>query len=110
VFRYRIILFVIMFISLQVSLLSGDWSRNLGKMDLNSADRKCKSRGMRLPTINELQTAYESGEISTKLGGGFFWSSTQNEGDRYYYLNMGTGSVDWVQSHYWDVSVICIKK
>ena len=37
------------------------WSEEQGRMNWIHANKKCKSMGMRLPTINEFQTAKKSG-------------------------------------------------
>lgn len=54
---------------------SGDWSGYLGIMNLDDADAKCKSRGMRLPTINELKSAHNSGVTKNWQSDGlYYWS------------------------------------
>jgi hypothetical protein len=46
---------------------------------------------MRLPNINELESAYNSGK--TKIwDGDFIWSSTPSEPDFYFVINLKSGS------------------
>ena len=67
-----------------------------GNMDWESADKKCKSINMRLPTIYELKDAYIS-EIteSWKENGHYYWSSTPYDAERYYSLNVYYGSTSY---------------
>ncbi|MBE7709037.1 MAG: prepilin-type N-terminal cleavage/methylation domain-containing protein [Cyanobacteria bacterium SIG32] len=55
----------------------------LGSYDLEGAKAACEGIGMRLPTIEELETMYEAGEPKLVNGDDFFWSSTEELGDPY---------------------------
>ena len=70
-----------------------EWSDYLGRMNWNDANTKCKSLGMRLPTIVELRelTAKKESEISWIKRQ--TWSST-SFGDYYYFLNAGRPTLD----------------
>jgi len=64
-----------------------------GSMIWDKADKKCKSIGMRLPTIDELKEAYKS-EItkSWQKNGYDYWSSTPYDAERYYKLSVYNGT------------------
>ena len=68
------------------------FSEYQGSMNWDSANAKCISIGMRLPTIDELKKAYESGIAKSWLkDGNDYWSSTPYEAVRYYVLNVYYG-------------------
>jgi hypothetical protein len=69
----------------KIQFYSTKFSEYQGRMDWNSANKKCKSIKMRLPTIDELSEAYKSG--ITKLwekDGYIYWSSTPYDAESYY--------------------------
>jgi hypothetical protein len=78
---------------LKIQFYSTKFSEYQGSMDWNSANKKCKSIKMRLPTIEELKEAYKSG--ITKLwekDGDEYWSSTPYDAESYYGLRVDDGS------------------
>ena len=77
----------------KIEELTLKYSEYQGIMDWKSADRKCKSIGMRLPTIDELKDAYNEGITkSWQKDGLHYWSSTPYDADSYYTLGAGYGS------------------
>jgi hypothetical protein len=72
------------------------FSEYQGQLTWNDANKKCKSLKMRLPTIDELKKAYESGITkSWQKDGYYYWSSTPYDAERYYALNVDHGSTDY---------------
>ena len=72
---------------------SGNFSAYQGYMNWEDAKKKCASIGMRLPTIEELESAYKSGVTETwKTDGYYYWSSTPVGDDRAYVLTIVNGS------------------
>ena len=68
---------------------SSNWSPYMGHMNWNAADAKCKSLGMRLPTIEELKVAYSTELTKTwTKDGSYYWSSTPYDVERYYFLDI----------------------
>ena len=68
------------------------WSKYMGSMSWDSADKKCKEIGMRLPTIDELKMAYKAGITESWQNDGYrYWSSTPYDAESYYYLNVDGG-------------------
>jgi hypothetical protein len=56
-----------------------------GYMNWDKANEKCKSIGMRLPTLDELKEAYDSGITkSWEKDGSLYWSSTPYDAERYF--------------------------
>ncbi|PKA24748.1 hypothetical protein CH381_18905 [Leptospira sp. mixed culture ATI2-C-A1] len=58
------------------------WSDPFGKMKLSEATEKCKSLGMRLPTVNELKIAHMIGVIKWWHRDGYtqvYWAKRENE-------------------------------
>jgi formylglycine-generating enzyme required for sulfatase activity len=73
----------------------GKWSEYQGYMNWEDAKKKCASIGMRLPTIEELESAYKSGVTeSWKTDGYNYWSSTPVGDDRAYNLSINYGDSD----------------
>jgi hypothetical protein len=71
------------------------WSEYMGFMSWSSAEHKCKSIGMRLPTIKELEAAYNAGITKSWQKDGYsYWSSTPYDAERYYGLIVGDGDTD----------------
>ena len=70
-----------------------NWSEYLGKMNWESASKKCNEvAGRRLPSIRELKLAYEAGITkSWQKDGSYYWSSTPFGAERYYSLNVPDG-------------------
>ncbi len=69
------------------------FSEYQGNMSWDSANTKCRSIGMRLPTIDELKAAYNAGITkSWQKDGSSYWSSTPYDAVRYYELNVDFGS------------------
>ncbi len=68
------------------------WSEYMGSMTWDSANAKCRSIGMRLPTIDELKVAYKA-EImkSWQKDGFYYWSSTPSDSESYYVLVVDFG-------------------
>jgi serine/threonine protein kinase len=72
-----------------------DWSPYMGDMNWDSANAKCRSIGMRLPTIDELKAAYNAGITkSWQKDGYYYWSSTPYDAESYYRLNVRDGHTD----------------
>jgi hypothetical protein len=68
------------------------FSEYQGSLTWDDADKKCKSLKMRLPTIDELKKAYESGITkSWQKDGDYYWSSTPYDAERYYVLLVYSG-------------------
>jgi hypothetical protein len=68
------------------------WSPYMGSMDWDSANEKCRSIGMRLPTINELQTAYNAGIAKLwQSNGSYYWSFIPYDAERYYIFDVQNG-------------------
>lgn len=58
------------------------WSANLGKVSWEDASAMCESMGMRLPTIEELKTAYSAGVTKPWKSDGdwnWYWTSTPTQ-------------------------------
>jgi hypothetical protein len=70
-----------------------DWSPDMGSLDWDSANAKCRSIGMRLPSFDELKAAYNAGITKSWPGFGY-WSSTPYDAERYYSLYVGDGGTD----------------
>ncbi len=86
------IIFFLFVIVLNTSISAETWSRYVGNMDWNSANAKCKSIGMRLPTMDELKAAYNVGITESWKKDGFnFWSSTPYDAVGYYLLDVYDG-------------------
>lgn len=54
---------------------SDSWSEYLGEYDSFAASDKCRSIGMRIPTLKEWKFAYSSGKMKG-WEGGFYWIET----------------------------------
>lgn len=70
----------------------GRFSAYQGGLNWRDAKEKCKSIGMRLPTLEELKAEYTSKK--TKLwrkGDSFYWSSTPYNADSSYTFNIENG-------------------
>lgn len=64
-------------VKLQPTPISGKWSEYQGNMNWEDAKKKCASIGMRLPTFEELKTAYAAGITEPWISdGSYYWSST----------------------------------
>ena len=69
-----------------------DWSPYMGDMNWDSASAKCRSIGMRLPTIDELKAAYNAGITKSWQKDGYhYWSSTPYDAESYYGLIVSDG-------------------
>ena len=66
----------------------------MGDMNWDSANAKCRSIGMRLPSIDELKAAYNAG-ITKSWQGNYYWSSTPYDAERYYELIVDNGVTDY---------------
>jgi serine/threonine protein kinase len=84
-----------------------DWSPYMGEMNWDSASAKCRSIGMRLPTIDELKAAYNAGITkSWQKDGYYYWSSTPYDAERYYEFSVDVGNTNDIHRYY-DRSVRC---
>jgi hypothetical protein len=72
------------------SKVEENWSEYLGFWTLQSANEECEVVGGRLPTIKELQVAFDSG-ITKSWQKEYYLSSTPHDAKRYYLLNVKTG-------------------
>lgn len=88
---------------------SNKWSAFQGKMKWEDAMKKCESLGMRLPTIEDLKTAYAAREIDLwEIYGVNYWSSTTNSNSRAFVLFLDGGrEID--SSRFIDYAVRCIR-
>jgi hypothetical protein len=69
------------------------FSEYQGRLTWDDANKKCKSLKMRLPSLDELKKAYESGITKSWLKDGlYYWSSTPYDAERYYLLNVRDGN------------------
>jgi hypothetical protein len=69
------------------------FSEYQGSLTWDDANKKCKSLKMRLPTIDELKKAYESGITkSWQKDGEYYWSYTPYDVERICTLYVGNGS------------------
>ena len=101
------IIFFLFVIVLNASISAETWSNDLGRMDFNYANARCRSLGMRLPTIGELKAAYESGLTRSS---GIYWSSTPYNAERCcYVLNVVTGGLNFVESPNNLFYVLCLR-
>lgn len=55
-----------------------NWSEYMGELNWNQASAKCKTSGMRLPTIKELKLAFDDGTMK-KWQEGSYWSSEKTD-------------------------------
>ena len=71
-----------------------NWSEYIGKMNWESASKKCNEvAGRRLPSFRELKLAYEAGITkSWQKDGSDYWSSTPYDAERHYVLLVDSGS------------------
>lgn len=73
---------------------SGKWSEFQGQLTWEDAKAKCKSIGMRLPTIVELTGAYNAGIMQSwdPQGGGGIWSSKLDGVGNAYVISIAYGN------------------
>ena len=72
------------------------FSEYQGNMNWYSANAKCSSIGMRLPTIRELKAAYNAGITkSWQKNDRHYWSSTPYGSESYYSLRVLDGYTDY---------------
>jgi hypothetical protein len=85
-----------------------EWSRYMGEMSWDAANAKCRSLGLRLPTIMELEAAYRAGITkSWQKDGGRYWSSTPYDAESYYRLDVSDGTTYDYTLRYSDYDVRC---
>ena len=78
---------------LKIEFYSAKFSDYQGNMNWDSANKKCKSIKMRLPTIDELKEAYTLNITgSWQKDGYIYWSSTPYYAERYYVFFVGNGN------------------
>jgi hypothetical protein len=78
---------------LGAKLSAKQFSEYQGMLTWDDANKKCKSLKMRLPTLDELKKAYESGITKSWQKDGYrYWSSTPFDAERYYRLNVDDGN------------------
>jgi hypothetical protein len=85
------IIFFLFVIVLNTSISAETWSPHMGIMNWDSASAKCRSIGMRLPTLQELKAAYNSGITDSWEKGEFYWSSYSIDAETYTVLNVYDG-------------------
>ena len=79
-----------------------EWSEYLGVMSFESANEKCKSINMKLPSIDELEIIFK-----LNLSGSWmkdthnFWSSTSYDKNSIYVININSGRIDWFSRYYY---------
>ena len=59
------------------------------------AKKACELQGMRLPTKEELLALYNDPTWADKQTSGIYWSSSENATNRAYFVNFGSGVVDY---------------
>ena len=69
-----------------------EWSRYMGLMSWDAANAKCRSLGLRLPTIKELEAAYRAGITNSWQNGNIYCSSTPYDAESYYKLVVYNGN------------------
>lgn len=81
------------------------WGPYIGDMRWEDANEKCKYKGMRLPTLEELKNKYKLEKLEEwKINGNYYWSSTQYDMDKYYALSVYTGySNSYARTFYYSV-------
>ncbi len=97
------------------------WSNDRGQMDWDAATSHCASLnyngqvGWRLPTEVELFQAFNNGirfqgraSWITSFAP-FFWSSTIQNIDYAWYVNLENGSETWTGKVQGDVQVVCVR-
>lgn len=80
-------------VSKQVDIFPlSSWSAYQGIMKWKDAIKKCTGLGMRLPTMEELNTVYST-KVTESWGkdGTNYWSSTEASEDIVYYYNIING-------------------
>ncbi len=88
------------------SLFAETWSGEMGMMYWKSANALCRSKGMRLPTLGELEAAFEVG-LTKSWRGYFYWSSTPYDAEWYYMFHVRDGSATYGLGHTSSASVRC---
>ena len=74
---------------------SKQFSEYQGFLTWDDANKKCKSLKMRLPSLDELKKAYESGITKSWLKDGrYYWSSTPSDAESYYGFFVDNGYTD----------------
>lgn len=74
-----------------------NWSNFMGKMNWEAAKAKCTSIGMRLPSIEELKTAYTTGITETfewSKDSYLYWSSTSKGEKNAFHMSTVLGHVE----------------
>lgn len=101
----RLIIICLIFLFFSSSLFSAEkkleWSEYQGKLSWKSADTKCESLGMRLPTIQELRNAYISRLTkSWDEKGDYYWTygfySRSYEDAYCFNINYGEHSLSYM--------------
>ena len=94
------IIFFLFVIVLNTSISAETWSPYMGRMNWDSANAKCRSIGMRLPTLQELEAAYNSGITeSWKNDGDYYWSSTPFDAEWYCIFDVNDGRTYYSRHH-----------
>ncbi|EMM82065.1 hypothetical protein LEP1GSC037_0574, partial [Leptospira interrogans str. 2006001854] len=75
------------------------WEHSSGSYNWYQANQICSSRDLRLPTIEELEDSYESGETESWIENDSdkrYWSSTISVGENgAYNLDVFKGEIRW---------------
>ncbi|AFM14000.1 DUF1566 domain-containing protein [Turneriella parva] len=87
------------------------WSPYQGEMKWKEATEKCKSLGMRLPSIEELIAAYNSAVTKAWPEQGAYWSSSKYAGDYYSYWGLHSKNGIYMDNnkHYGVLYVRCVR-
>jgi ankyrin repeat protein len=97
-------------ISILSSKKSGKWSGYMGDMDWENAKTNCANIGMRLPTIEELNTAYAAKITKSWEKDGYdYWSSTPDGEDGANYFSISSGTVYHGSRNHSGFIVRCIR-
>lgn len=95
---------------LKFKFYSKKFSEYQGEMKWSDANKKCKSLKMRLPTVDELKKAHESGYMkSWQPDGSSYWSDSPYEAGKYYFIVVNSGGVDYSDDRNDSSSVRCIR-
>ena len=69
-------------------------------MHWEQANSKCISLGMRLPKVEELESANKSGILLSWKNPNDYWSSTPAGSDKYYGFNQHSGKYAYSQGFF----------
>jgi hypothetical protein len=108
-FFFLLSIFCSDYIELSADSKNLNWSSNQGFTSWNKARYKCAGINMRLPTIEELKSAYKSGVTeSWKKNGNGYWSSTVSGDSTSYSFDISHGTTHSDERRF-SLFVRCVK-